>query len=151
MPSGPCDICQDEPATWLMHNTDTGQVQGLGVDCFVLLGLGMAAQKDPDELDGTLKSLGYAPTKATRDARKAAVMPDVDPERTIAEIVETGPRDDDPESTSEQADESTDPQADLSTREPVELMHNVAAEEQALTNPTGDEPATDTGDDPPPY
>lgn len=92
MPAGPCDICGEEPATWLMHNQDNGMVQGLGPNCFIMLGVGMLGVQSSEELDGTMKALGYAPTKATRDARKAAEAPEIDPGRVIAEIVESEPR-----------------------------------------------------------
>lgn len=129
MPAGPCDICGEEPATWLMHNQDNGMVQGLGPNCFIMLGVGMLGVQSSEELDGTMKALGYAPTKATRDARKAAEAPEIDPGRVIAEIVESEPRD-----------------IDESVRVPSEWPPTYAEEPEVAA-----EPVTEAGDDPPPY
>lgn len=87
-----CDMCGEEPAQFMVTNVDTGSTNTWGLGCFGLVGLTTFLQGDPAYLDGVLKERGYAPNKAEKDARKAAAAePDLS-DRTIAEIVESGPR-----------------------------------------------------------
>lgn len=151
MPAGLCDNCGEEPAKWLMHDTDTGDVRGLGLECLQLIGLGMVAAQGPEAQDSVFATIGYQPTAATKRARKEAAEPEIDPERVIAEIVETGPRDDESESTSEQVDMATQPQADESTNAHLVEVANPTnvAEPLAPTGPL--HAAGEADDDPPPY
>lgn len=108
MASYTCDYCQVEPAEVTVSQHSDGSTQFIGPSCLPLLGFALIGNLDPDLLDAGLKPLGYQPTKALRDQRKALVAPEVDPGRTIAEIVETGPR---PEGDG-QADDADTPPAD---------------------------------------
>lgn len=87
-----CDMCGEEPAQFMVTNVDTGSTNTWGLGCFGLVGLTTFLQGDPAYLDGVLKERGYVPNKAEKDARKAAAAePDLS-DRTIATIVESGPR-----------------------------------------------------------
>lgn len=120
MVSYPCDFCKTETATVTFNDLiDPQNTKFVGPECLPILGLMLVAPMEPVELDGALKAIGYQPTKALREARKAEELPEVDLNRTIGEVVESGPREDDGESVEPQGDTETDQPSDLSTNEPV--------------------------------
>lgn len=92
MPSYPCDLCQEEQAILSMNNMTDGSVQFVGVACLPLIGASLIQGLDAPVLDAVLKSVGYQPTKATRDARKEAEAAEFDPNRVVAQVIEDQPR-----------------------------------------------------------
>jgi hypothetical protein len=87
-----CDLCQEEQAVMGMHNQIDGSVQFVGPNCLPLVGLALVQALPTEVLDGALKQIGYQPSKALRDERKAAEVPEYDAGRTIGEVVESAPR-----------------------------------------------------------
>lgn len=145
-----CDICGNEPGRWLMHDTDTGDVRGLGADCLPMIGIGLLMQQDPALIDGTLKEFGYQPTKALKDARKAAELPEVDPARIIARVEIPVDPPTDPESTSQQDDEPTQPPTDLSTIPPrADEVESAAEIGEAFASAMASEPVEPVNPVPP--
>lgn len=151
MPAGLCDNCGEEPAKWLMHDTDTGDVRGLGLECLQLIGLGMVAAQGPEAQDAVFSTIGYQPTAATKRARKEALEAEVDPGRTIAEIVESGPREDDlPDGIDGEVIVGTTMDGRPITQPAEEPGETVdVAEPLAPTGPA--HAAGEADDDPPPY
>lgn len=151
MPTYPCDMCDVEVGLFSVGNMDTGDSKFLGPRCMGLFGTTWLHSLDVDTFDATVKELGYQLTKAERDRRKAAELPDVDPNRTIGEIIESAPRPPGEESTSDLDDESAEQQVDKTPDDGNELMHNVAVEEMNRTmGIEPPEPRVDA-DDPAPY
>lgn len=117
MPTYPCDLCADEVAVTSVSDMTSGDVKFIGPACLPLMGLSFIAPLEPAVLDAVLKQLGYQPTKATRDARKADEAPEYDASRTIGEVVESEPRPPDTEPDGGLVDMETDRHVDKSTIE----------------------------------
>lgn len=94
MAGEPCDVCGQEPGQFALTDRDTGLTQFIGGNCLALLGFTMQMQADQDVVDRLLKDAGYVVTKAEKERRKTALTPEFDAGRTIAEVVESSPRDD---------------------------------------------------------
>lgn len=107
-----CDLCGSEPGKYMVGDMDTGEQKSMGLQCFALVGFQVTMNSGDEYVDGILKPLGYAPTKALRDARKADQLPEFPANEPILSIVEDQPRPPGDESTSDQADESPDPLVD---------------------------------------
>jgi hypothetical protein len=151
MPAYPCDLCSEEQAVLSMNNMLDGSVQFVGVACLPLVGASLILGLDGPVLDAVLKSVGYQPTKATRDARKALEAPEFDVNEPVLTIIEDQPRPPEP----------SEPPARIDTAD----RDQAADEEQAMTDETleqwgraldaeGPEEVHDDGpvaDDPPPY
>lgn len=86
-----CDGCHDEIDLFSVGNRQTGQAQFLGPLCLAMMGITMLVGTDSETSDAVFKEFGYQPTKATKDARKESEVPEVDPARTIVEVVESAP------------------------------------------------------------
>lgn len=112
MAQQPDDICGDEPGQYALTDRDTGLTQYIGPNCLALLGFTMQLQAEQDVVDKLLKDAGYVVTKAEKARRVAALAPEFDTGRTIAEVVESAPRpdDDEPSDDDEPAVVLTDPE-----------------------------------------
>lgn len=111
-----CDFCGQEQATTSVADmVDPQNTKFVGPECLPIMGMTFVIAMEADELDAALKVIGYQPTKATRDARKALELPEVDGNRTIVEVVESAPREDDPPDPPARIDSATSQQNDLST------------------------------------
>lgn len=99
-----CDVCGAEPGQYALTDRDTGLTQFIGPNCLALLGFTMQMQADRDVVDALLRDSGYAVTKREKDRRKAELEPEFDTGRTIAEVVETAPRDEQDEAADDDDD-----------------------------------------------
>lgn len=129
----------------------TGTTLFVGAACLPMVGLSFIMPLEPEVLDAILKQAGYQPTKATRDARKAAEVPDYPVSESILDVVESAPRIDTGESVSPDVDGQTSPQVNKSTIEddPNEVDEVVVGETmdgRPITQPRVDDP-----DDPAPF
>lgn len=103
-----CDVCGAEPGQYALTDRDTGMTQFIGPSCLALLGFTMQLQADQPVVDALLKQAGYAVTKAERARRQAELAPEFDAGRTIAEVVETAPRDDSDDAAEDDDDQAGD-------------------------------------------
>lgn len=128
MPTYQCDMCEGEQATWSLGDMLNPQdTKWVGPACLPLLGGMLISQLEPDVLDGVLKTMGYQPTKALRDQRKADEVPEFPVSESIADIVESGPRPPGPVDS-----------------EPVRIDDDAAelqSDEGAIVRPDADDPA----------
>lgn len=151
MPVYQCDLCQEEVARLSVSDMETGSVLFVGMGCAPMFGLTLTQGLEGEVLDAALKTIGYQPSKALRDARKAEEVPEYDPNRSIAAVVESAPRIDTGESVSPDSDESTDQPSDLSTDQPAyfdgEVIVGEATDGRPITQPRAD----DGADEDPPY
>jgi hypothetical protein len=145
-----CDACGEEPGTFMVSNTDNGQTQALGVLCLCMLGLTTLYNVDIDALDAATKALGYQLSKAERDKRKAAEVPEFDVNRPIATVTETAPRPPGDESTSSSGEESASQLVDKPIRDEAAYWDGLPAE-LGLRDPNPDRILAVPEDDPPPY
>lgn len=152
MPTYPCDFCGREQATTSVNDmVDPQNTKFVGPECLPIMGMTFVIAMEPVELDAALKVIGYAPTKATKEARKASELPEVDGNRTIAEVVESAPREDDPPDPPTRIDSATSQQNDLSTiGADGEEVESVLAVGEAYDAATAEQRADDP-DDPAPY
>lgn len=134
-----------------MSDMDTGAVTFVGPACMPLIGTTLIQGLDPETLDGVLKAIGYQPTKATKDARKAEAEAEFDPTRTIAAVVESAPRIDTGESVQRQDDSQIDPQSDLSTITDTDEGRDELADRAPEHAPEYEHGDGDTVDDRPPF
>lgn len=112
-PTG-CDGCQSELDLFAVSNRQTGDAQFLGPLCLASFGVATLVVSDEAAADLVLKTFGYAPTAATKRARKEAETPEYDANRVIAAVVESAPTPPADESVSSQDDESVDQLVDKS-------------------------------------
>lgn len=151
MPAILCDICDSEPGRLMVGDQETGDQTSWGLACMPLLGLSLVKAMPDEMLDATLKELGYAPTKATRDARKAAQLPEYPISESVLDVVESGPRTEGDESTSNQGDQSPDPLVDKGTVDDGDDPVSPATKAFFDQARNADKSPGDDDDDLPPY
>lgn len=146
-----CDICNEEPGTFMVTNTDTGQTNTMGFGCFGLIGLTQFLTGDQTYVDGVLAPKGYAPTAAEKKRRKEEEASNPDPNRTIATITEDQPRPPGSDSTVDQVDSPVSAQVDNDAGDPVtdDPPGESAGGHPAVDGP--DAAGDDTGEDAPPF
>lgn len=146
-----CDICQDEPAAFMVTATDTGQTNTMGNGCYGLIGLTIFLAGDPAYVDGVLKTKGYTPTAAEKRSRVEVAEPEFDAGRTVAEIVESAPRAPGDESASEVTDQPVSGLVDNDADAPVVGGGAGDVAEGPASGVVSDPPADDLAADQPPY
>lgn len=151
MPAYVCDVCGDLPGEFMVSNTETGKTDAMCSGCYGLIGLTIFLAGDVAYIDGVLAAKGYQPSAAEKKARVAAAAPEVDPNRTIATIVEDQPRPPDAESTSPQGDPVTSGSVDNGAGSPVGDDHASDPEAPPALTPQVSADGAADGGPPPPY
>lgn len=145
VPSGPpCDGCGEEPGLFMIIPPSPGVMGNFGYLCLLMLGLTSMAQADLETLDEAVKAMGYQVSAAEKKKRKDAEIPEVDGSRTIAEIVETGPRDEPPDNAvavdlDQAAGSTSEPPADELTSEEFETVADYLEESTGVRPDRPDE------------
>lgn len=148
--TGPaCDGCGEEPGLFMIIPPSPGVMGNFGYLCLLMLGLTSMAQADLETLDEAVKAMGYQVSAAEKKRRKDAEIPEVDGSRTIAEIVESGPRDEPPDNAvavdldavagSVEPSNGGDDDEEYRARAETAMLNSAAAQDMA-TDPDGDAP-----------
>lgn len=145
VPSGPtCDGCGEEPGLFMIIPPSPGVMGNFGYLCLLMLGMTSMAQTDLETLDAAAKEMGYVVSPAEKKRRKDAEIPAVDGNRVIAEIVETGPRDEPPDNAvavdlDQAAGSASGTSADQLTAEEIETVADYLEESTGVRPDRPDE------------